>query len=112
MFYQSGSIINASEQNVSDLSSPVFLVSQVQGFTKVKLHLLLTATCESYTQINQGLSFQNKIVIQNKGQQDSILTNPPYQIQTPFLVITDVPDQIISIGTNGKRTVFSAIPRA
>lgn len=105
VFYQAGSIINASEQNVSDLSSPVFLVSQVQGFTKIKLHLLLTATCEAYTQINQGLSFQNKIVIQYNGQQDSILTNPPYQIQTPFLVITDVPDQIISIGTNGKRTV-------
>ncbi|MCC7026402.1 MAG: gliding motility-associated C-terminal domain-containing protein [Saprospiraceae bacterium] len=105
VFYQAGSIINASEQNVSDLSSPVFLVSQVQGFTKVKLHVLLTAKCESYTQINQGLSFQNKIVIQYNGQQDSILTNPPYQIQTPFLVITDVPDQIISIGTNGKRTV-------
>ncbi|MBK8241910.1 MAG: gliding motility-associated C-terminal domain-containing protein [Saprospiraceae bacterium] len=105
VFYQAGSIINASEQNVSDLSSPVFLVSQVQGFTKVKLHVLLTATCESYTQINQGLSFQNKIVIQYNGQQDSTLTNPPYQIQTPFLVITDVPDQIINIGTNGKRTV-------
>lgn len=65
------------EQNVSDLSSPEFLVSQVQGFTKVKLHLLLTATCESYTKFNQGLIFQNKIVIQYKGQ-DSILTNPPF----------------------------------
>jgi len=42
VFYQAGSIINAAEQNVSDLSSPIFLVSHVQGFKKFKLTFFIT----------------------------------------------------------------------
>ncbi|MBK8954697.1 MAG: gliding motility-associated C-terminal domain-containing protein [Saprospiraceae bacterium] len=103
--YVPGSIVNASELNLNIPHEPVFSLNNFQSAEKRIILLDFEMGCDLFDQVNSGILFRNKIVLQHSAGIDSFRSDPPYRIETGFLLITNVRDTVVEAGTSLKRII-------
>ncbi|MBK9107008.1 MAG: gliding motility-associated C-terminal domain-containing protein [Saprospiraceae bacterium] len=103
--YIQGSAVNATEFNLSIPHQPEFTLTPLAVGEKRILQLQFEISCSLFDQVNSGALFQNKLIFRHSSGIDSLLTEPPYRIETGFLVIPQVRDTIIEAGNQMKRTI-------
>ncbi|MEO6693242.1 MAG: gliding motility-associated C-terminal domain-containing protein [Saprospiraceae bacterium] len=103
--YKPGSIQGVSELNIANLTRPIFIVNAVNAAQLLKGSLKIECGCEAFSKANNAEKFENRFYLEYSNKIDSFISSPPYPIISPFLVITDVPDQVIPIGASDKRTI-------
>ncbi|MEP7197930.1 MAG: gliding motility-associated C-terminal domain-containing protein [Saprospiraceae bacterium] len=103
--YFPSSVFGATEFNILILSHPIFSISGIKSKQKLRIEFRIEANCLAFDQLEKGISFQNKIILSYNQTKDSLLTSPPYTLMTPFLIISEVVDQDIPLGTIGKRII-------
>lgn len=103
--YLAGSIQNASELDLTIPHRPIFKLATFLPRAKRTLRLGFFVTCSLFDQVNSGSLFRNKIRLTYDGGQDSLVTDPPYPIETGFLVIQSVNDTSVEAGTDLYRKI-------
>lgn len=103
--YLLNSVVNATEKSVVQLSRPVFTIGNLLPKSRIVISLIIKANCNAYDKLIEGVSFQNNLIYTVGNTKDSLLSNPPYNITNPLLVISPVNDVTIELGTSGTRQV-------
>ncbi|MCC6816390.1 MAG: gliding motility-associated C-terminal domain-containing protein [Saprospiraceae bacterium] len=103
--YVQSSVRNAIEKNVTILSQPKFEIVLLNPGSKIGVQLIISSDCNAYDRLINGVSFQNKIILQYGTKTDSIVSNPPYNIVNALLIIPAVPDLNVDLGSNGLRQI-------
>lgn len=103
--YLVGSIQNASELDLTIPHRPVFKLAILAPRAKRTLRLAFFVSCSLFDQVNSGSLFRNKIRVTYDGGLDSLVTEPPYPIETGFLVIQSVKDTSVEAGTDFLRKI-------
>ncbi|MCB0706027.1 MAG: gliding motility-associated C-terminal domain-containing protein [Saprospiraceae bacterium] len=99
MSYSQGSITGATENDISNLSQPVFDLPELAPDQSVSVNIIQRAGCDCVDQINNAVPFTNDIAVTySNGSAD--LTTSLYEVETPLLVITAVTNTYLS-GTKG-----------
>lgn len=87
--YVAGSVANAAESNISDLSAPVFALPDLPAGSSKSFTLTQEAGCAAVAAINSGLLFTNTITASFAGGNQQITTQA-YPVETGLLLITSV----------------------
>lgn len=103
--YIAGSISNASELNVSNQQNPKFSLTALAANAKVICSIGLYADCKAYDANNDAAKLANKLLVRYNNQIDSTISDPPYNLFNPFLLIEDVPNASIETGSTFTRTI-------
>ncbi len=86
--YLPGSVVNATESNISNLNAPVFEVTDMVPSEVVDIQFFAKAECELIEAINNMQLFANTIQVDYDNGSNTITTTP-YLIETPLLVMTN-----------------------
>jgi gliding motility-associated-like protein len=97
--YVSGTITGGTEEDIDNLSAPIFTLPDLPSGQNALLQLQIRAGCACVEAINDGTLFFNSITL-HSDQGNSTLTTDLYEIETPLLVITDIDDAYLS-GSKG-----------
>lgn len=98
--YAPGAVSGASENNISNLSQPVFSLADIPAGGSKSFSLYARATCAAVDAINAGQLFTNTILAtSNSGNANA--TSNPYDVETPLLVITGIQSTFLS-GSRGQ----------
>lgn len=103
--YQKGSILQASELNIAQLHQPEFMIDSLFPGQTITLQLKIHVTCDLFQQVNAGKLFQNFYSLTHLLGRDTLRTEPPYPIETGFLVITPVRDTFEEAGNTLQRKI-------
>jgi len=103
--YKLLSISGANESNVSNISRPEFLVPVLTPAAKIICNLIIYTECEAFDASNDAVMLRNKIIFSYNNTIDSILSDPPFNLFSPFLLTQDVPD----ITKESSNTVYRQI---
>ncbi len=93
--YNPGTVSNASEEDISDLSNPVFSIPDLDPSEIQVFAFFARADCELVEAINNNVIFTNTISVNYDGGSQSIITDP-YDIETALLVLTNITNQVTS----------------
>lgn len=93
--YESGSINNATEFDISNLNRPKFTVNNLSSFENTEFDISANLSCQIISDINSGKLFANTISVNYNGISDRIITQP-YTVETGLLVITDITPETTS----------------
>ena len=85
--YNLASVSGASEQNISLVNAPVFEIASLAAGSKLVIQLSANTECSLFDAVNNAKTFSNRIVVSSAEAKDSIITMPPYQVNTAYLVI-------------------------
>ncbi len=97
--YLPGSVLNASESNISDLGAPIFALADLGVGEAVTVTFQVEAPCSVVDCIDGAEFFVNDIHLNWLGGNTSTTTNP-YVIERALLVITEVNSSFMS-GSQG-----------
>ncbi len=103
--YKLLSISGANESNVSNISKPEFIVPVISPAAKIICNLIIYTECEAFDASNDAVMLRNKIIFSYNNTIDSILSDPPFNLFSPFLLTQDVPD----ITKESSNTVYRQI---
>ncbi|MBK7303388.1 MAG: gliding motility-associated C-terminal domain-containing protein [Saprospiraceae bacterium] len=101
--YKAGSLSGALEGNIITSNEPEFIVISLLKGAIITLNFTIQSNCQIYNDVNNGMLFQNKWIMHYLNTKDSILTSPPYKIETGFLVIENQSSTIKEVGSSFKR---------
>ncbi|MBN8703143.1 MAG: gliding motility-associated C-terminal domain-containing protein [Bacteroidetes bacterium] len=103
VIYQAGSITNAGEVNIGNLSAPTFSVSTINSLNNITLTFLASVNCNINTFLATGNPIQNTITVNYTGNSQNFTLNHTtgvYSIYQPNLSITTFTNQTYA-GTVG-----------
>lgn len=103
--YQPGSVTNAEEISNNPPDRPVFRVVSVAPGSKYMFSIILECGCEAFEKANMAQRFENMFWMAYNNRIDSLRSSPPYPVYTPFVILADVPDVTVPIGTVGSRSI-------
>lgn len=103
--YLPGSVTNAEEININQPDRPVFRVASVAPASRYVFSITLECGCEAFEKANMAQRFENMFWIAYNNRIDSLRSSPPFPVYTPFVILADVPDVTVPIGTLGSRTI-------
>lgn len=93
--YQTGSVINAAENNIADPGAPVFGLADLPGGGAQTFAITLKASCAAIAAINSGKIFTNVVSVQyNGGSQEA--TTQIYTVETGLLLISEVNPPVLN----------------
>ncbi|GAB4249140.1 MAG: hypothetical protein Kow0027_11880 [Saprospiraceae bacterium] len=101
--YVLNSIVNASEQDISNPGNPVFSLGNIASGNQANISFKAEAPCEVIGCIDNAELFINEITLQWDGGQTS-LTTDPYVIERPLLVLTQQSGTILK-GSQGDKLI-------
>ncbi len=101
--YEAGSIFGATESDISDLSAPVFDLTNIPAGQTSFMNVKLKAPCDALTCINAGTLFTNTLSLNFTGG-NAETTTDPYIVETPLLVIRKVDSPVLK-GTKGQTVI-------
>ncbi|MDO8366565.1 MAG: hypothetical protein Q7T20_07215, partial [Saprospiraceae bacterium] len=87
--YVPGTVVGATESNLSNLNAPVFALADLAGGASVSFTLNVTAGCPVVQAINDGQTFSNTIVATYTGGSKQIISNL-YPVETGLLNISAI----------------------
>lgn len=93
--YEPGSIIGASEQNLSNLSAPVFSAPNIGSGAVQNLRLILSANCLAANVLDAGNLFPAVIQVQSTVGNIQTITNSIH-VETGLILIESVTPQVSS----------------
>jgi gliding motility-associated-like protein len=93
--YVQGSVTGANESNVSNLSAPVFQLSNLPAGAAITFTLDAEAPCQTVGCIDGGEFFVNQISLTSSGGSSSVTTNP-YVVERALLVFTAVNNYVMT----------------
>ncbi|MBK7225431.1 MAG: gliding motility-associated C-terminal domain-containing protein [Saprospiraceae bacterium] len=103
--YVPGTITSATEKNINNRSIPEFTISSIPSSSKITCQLTVVFDCSAFDASNEAVMLRNKIIASYNGIKDSVQSNIPYNLFSPFLLIQDVPD----ISKESSSSVFRQI---
>jgi len=103
--YIAGSVVRAAEKNILNLSKPIFDMTDLDVGQSVEIEIKVRILCNIFQQVNGGQLFQNRFEVKHSLGNDTLRTDPPYRIETGFLVITPVRDTISEAGNSIQRHI-------
>jgi gliding motility-associated-like protein len=103
--YKLLSISGANESNVNNISRPEFLVPLIRPSAKIVCNLIIYTECEAFDASNDAVMLRNRIIFNYNNTTDSIISDPPFNLFSPFLLTQDVPD----ISKESSNTVYRQI---
>ena len=92
--YSPGTIVNATELNVSNPNAPVFSIPDLDVSESQNIQLTATASCELIDDINAMQLFSNTLTATHDNGSNTLITTP-YSIETALLVMTDFTDLVL-----------------
>lgn len=87
--YLPGTVVGATESNISNLGAPVFSLANLAGGASVSFTLNVAADCPLVGAINSGQTFSNGIVVNYMGGNNQI-TSSLFPVETGLLNISTV----------------------
>lgn len=87
--YLPGTVLGATESNISNLNAPVFALADLTGGGTVSFSLNVTADCAVVQAINSGQTFSNTLVATYSGGSKQAISNL-YLVETGLLNISVV----------------------
>ncbi len=103
--YVPGSVAGAAELTISQLRTPVFRITSLSGKASQRVSLRLASNCATYIYADRGIILKNTLKFGQGGIQDSVISQPGYVLQTPFLIIQDVPQITSEAGNTISRSI-------
>lgn len=104
--YVPGSITNASESDISNLSLPKFSIGNLAKNTERSYTFKAIPDCTAYDCLNMGMTFRNEYsIVSAQGQKTIISDN--YNVETPNLIITTINNPFLEgvVGTETERKI-------
>lgn len=100
--YIPGSVVGASEQNLSNLSIPVFSLPGMTMASSTTISLRTSASCDLVAAINNSQLFSNMVSVTYTGAPaPEMYQSPNYIIETGYAVIVSA-TPIVAAGQNGE----------
>jgi hypothetical protein len=99
VFYNAGTVTNATDSDLSNLNAPVFSIPNLAPSLVQSITLFASADCSLVDAINAMQLFSNSILVNYDGGSNNVLTTP-YNIETPLLILANT-GSTIQYGTQG-----------
>lgn len=95
VLYVSGSVTGATEQNLSNLSVPIFSVATLGPGAEQQFKIRVLATCDLIPAINTGQLFTINVKVNYTGGMDQV-SSVNFKVETGLLVISSAAPQTVS----------------